>query len=278
MTERNDKLYDELRAQEHHGNGRASLADVGVVILAGGKGTRLAPYTSVLPKPLMPIGDRAILEIVVDQLADSGFRSVTLCVGYLSHLIQAVLSNGPSRRVSMRYVREKDPLGTAGPLRLVGGLDDTFLAMNGDVLTTLPYSDLVQQHRASGNVLTVAAHRRTTKVDYGVLHLNGTQHQDVSRMTAYEEKPEFSWTVSMGIYVMEPEALEYIPPGRYFDFPDLVHALLQADRPIGAYVYDGFWLDIGRHEDYEHAVALWENGEGFEKNGKKLIAPADTIE
>jgi NDP-sugar pyrophosphorylase family protein len=278
VTETNEKLYDEVGAQAHHGNGQASLADVGVVILAGGKGTRLAPYTSVLPKPLMPIGERAILEVVVEQLADSGFRSVTLCVGYLSHLIQAVLSNGSGRRVSMSYVHEKDPLGTAGPLRLVDGIEGTFLAMNGDVLTTLPYSDLVQQHRASGNVLTIATHRRTTRVDYGVLHLNGRQHQDVSRVTAYEEKPEFSWTVSMGIYVMEPEALEYIPPGRYFDFPDLVQALLQADRPIGAYVYDGFWLDIGRHEDYQHAVLLWENGEGFEKNGKRLIVPADTIE
>ena len=281
VTETNGKLDDELRAQADgngNGNAEASLADVGVVILAGGKGTRLAPYTSVLPKPLMPIGERAILEVVIEQLADYGFRSVTLCVGYLSHLIQAVLSNGTGQRVSMRYVREKDPLGTAGPLRLVDGLDSTFLAMNGDVLTSLPYGDLIRQHRASGNVLTIATHRRTTRVDYGVIHLNGKQQRDVSRVTAYEEKPEFSWTVSMGIYVIEPEALEYIPAGQYFDFPQFVQTLLQADRPIGAYVYEGFWLDIGRHEDYQHAVELWETGQGFANNGKRLIAPADTIE
>jgi NDP-mannose synthase len=277
MTETNEQLHDKLRSHAHRqGSGQAFLADVDVVILAGGKGKRLAPYTSVLPKPLMPIGERAILEVVVEQLADSGFKNVTLCVGYLSHLIQAVFNNGSGRRVSMRYVREKDPLGTAGPLRLVDGLEGTFLAMNGDVLTTLAYDDLVREHRASGNVLTIAAHRRTTKVDYGVLHLGGAQ-QKLSRVMGYEEKPEFSWTVSMGIYVMEAEALDYIPRARYFDFPDLVQALLRADRPIGAYVYDGFWLDIGRQEDYQQAVALWENGEA-EKYGKKLLAPADTID
>jgi NDP-mannose synthase len=277
MTAANEQLYGKLGEHAHaHGNGQALLRDVNVVILAGGKGKRLAPYTSVLPKPLMPIGERAILEVVVEQLADSGFRNVTLCVGYLSHLIQAVFANGPSRRVSMKYVRENDPLGTAGPLRLVDGLEGTFLAMNGDVLTTLPYDDLVRAHRASGNVLTIAAHRRTTKADYGVLHLDGAE-QHLSRVTGYEEKPEFSWTVSMGIYVMEPEALEYIPHGRYFDFPDLVQGLLRADRPIGAYVYDGFWLDIGRQEDYQQAVTLWENGEAH-KNGKNLLAPADTVD
>jgi NDP-sugar pyrophosphorylase family protein len=277
MTAANEQLYDELREHAHEpGNGQAPLGDVNVVILAGGKGKRLAPYTSVLPKPLMPIGERAILEVVVEQLADSGFRNVTLCVGYLSHLIQAVFANGPSRRVSMRYVRENEPLGTAGPLRLVDGLEGTFLVMNGDVLTTLPYDDLVRAHRASGNVVTIATHRRTTKVDYGVLHLEGAE-QRLSRVTGYEEKPEFSWTVSMGMYVMEPEALECIPPGRYFDFPDLVQALLREGRPVGAYVYDGFWLDIGRQEDYQQAVTLWENGEAH-KNGKNLLAPADTTE
>jgi NDP-sugar pyrophosphorylase family protein len=128
MTAANERLYDKLGEHPREkGNGHAPLGDVNVVILAGGKGKRLAPYTSVLPKPLMPIGDRAILEVVVEQLADTGFRNVTLCVGYLSHLIQAVFTNGPSRRVSMRYVRENDPLGTAGPLRLVDGLEGTFL-------------------------------------------------------------------------------------------------------------------------------------------------------
>ncbi len=281
MTAANEQLYDKLGGHPHQ-NEDAPLSDVNVVIFAGGKGKRLAPYTSVLPKPLMPIGERAILEVVVEQLADTGFRNVALCVGYLSHLIQAVFTNGPSRRVSMRYVHEDDPLGTAGPLRLVDGLDGTFLAMNGDVLTTLPYDDLVREHRASGNVLTIATHRRTTKVDYGVLHLDGAK-QGLSRVTGYEEKPEFSWTVSMGIYVMEPEALDYIPRDRYFDFPDLVQALLAADRPVGAYVYEGFWLDIGRQEDYQQAVALWETGEAHRngdavKNGKTLITPADTIE
>ena len=232
--------------------------DTRVVILAGGRGRRLEPYTSVLPKPLMPIGNRSILEILVHQLADAGFYNLTFCVGYLSHLIRAVFENGPGERVDITWVREPDPLGTAGPLRLVKGLDDTFLAMNGDLLTTLDYSALLEHHREAGNVLTIATHRRRVQSDYGVLHLgDGT---DAQRVFAYQEKPEMVWNVSMGIYVLEPEALSFIPESGPFDFPDLVQALLEADRRIGSYVHDGLWLDIGRHEDYENAVELWAHG------------------
>jgi NDP-sugar pyrophosphorylase family protein len=249
---------------KHLGTGASKrAADEGAaepraVILAGGRGTRLAPYTSILPKPLMPIGDRSILEIVVRQLVDSGIRDVTLCVGYLSHLIRAVFDagavNGNSNGgVNITYVQEHDALGTAAPLRLVEGLDDTFIAMNGDVLTTLDYRDLLNHHRAAGNVLTIATRRRSIKIDYGILHL------DVGRRVRdFEEKPELASVVSMGIYVMEPAVLHFIPDGHPFDFPDLVHALLAAGAPIGAYEYDGLWFDIGRHEDYGRAVAAWE--------------------
>jgi NDP-mannose synthase len=222
------------------------------VILAGGRGTRLAPYTSVLPKPLLPIGERAILEILVERLAEQGFREVTLCVGYLAHLIQAVFNHGAGRGVEISYVHEDEPLGTAAPLRLVPGLDETFLVMNGDLLTTLDHRNLVQHHREAGNALTIATHKRRTRLDYGVLHLNGHG----ARVAAYEEKPEIATTVSMGIYVLEPRALEHVPAEGPFDFPDLVHALLAAREPVGAYLYDGFWLDLGRHEDYE-AAAAW---------------------
>jgi NDP-sugar pyrophosphorylase family protein len=228
------------------------------VILAGGRGTRLAPYTSILPKPLMPIGNRSILEIVVDQLSGRGFNDITFCVGYLSHLIRAVFDNGAKGNASITYVWEEEPLGTAGPLRLVDGIDRTFIAMNGDVLTTLDQRTLVQEHRASGNLVTIATHKRTIKADYGVLHLDGAKTPMVRRVVAYEEKPEIVSPVSMGIYVLEPEALEYIPAGTYFDFPDLVHALLAGGKQVGAYMYDGPWFDIGRHEDYERAVAAWE--------------------
>jgi NDP-sugar pyrophosphorylase family protein len=225
------------------------------VVLAGGRGTRLAPFTSVLPKPLMPIGDRSILELVIDQLVSSGITSISLCVGYLSHLIEAVLENGGSRGAGISYVREQHALGTAAPLRLVEDLDETFIAMNGDVLTTLDHRVLVEYHRAQGNLLTIAASQRHIKIDYGVLHLS--EEDDCGRVRAYEEKPEMTSAVSMGIYVLEPEAREYIPTEGHFDFPDLVQALLADDRPVGAYQYEGLWFDIGRREDYEQAVDAW---------------------
>jgi NDP-mannose synthase len=229
------------------------------VILAGGRGTRLVPYTSVLPKPLMPIGDRSILEIVVHQLAAHGFTDVTFCVGYLSHLIRAVFDSRTPDDVTVRYVQEDVPLGTAAPLRLVDNLDETFLMMNGDVLTTIDYRALVRFHRRQRNVLTVATGERTIKIDYGVVHLNG-QNGSV-RVGRWEEKPEVASTISMGIYAVEPRALDYIPSKGSFDLPDLVQALLDAGEPVGAYRFGGTWFDIGRQEDYQEAVAAWaENG------------------
>jgi lipopolysaccharide/colanic/teichoic acid biosynthesis glycosyltransferase/dTDP-glucose pyrophosphorylase len=240
------------------------------IILAGGRGTRLAPYTSVLPKPLMPIGERAILEIVVERLADEGLTDITFCVGYLSHLIRAVFDNRRDPRASIAYVQEESALGTAGPLLLVPELDDTFLVMNGDVLTTLDFRELVRHHRRHGNVVTIATFRRTVKIDYGVLYV----HRDGDgpsgqRVQAYEEKPEICSTVSMGVYVIEPRALGYIPPGTYFDFPDLVQALLSAGERVGSYAYDGLWFDIGRHDDYERAVAVWtDSPQPVARNGE----------
>jgi NDP-sugar pyrophosphorylase family protein len=227
---------------------------VKAVVLAGGKGTRLAPFTSILPKPLMPIGKRSILEIVLSQLAAAGIVDVTLCVGYLSHLIKAVIGDGEDP-LRITYVHEEEALGTAGPLRLVPGLDSTFVAMNGDVLTTLDYNVLIERHRADGSILTIATRERPIKIDYGVLYLgmNGSSN----RVCEYVEKPEVASVVSMGIYVLEPEALQYMPPEGYFDFPDLVHALLRAGEPVGAYRYDGLWFDIGRRDDYEEAVEAW---------------------
>jgi NDP-sugar pyrophosphorylase family protein len=243
----------------------AEQATPRAVILAGGRGTRLAPYTSILPKPLMPIGDRAILEIVIDQLGEHGFRDVVLSVGHLAHLIRAVfdhegpvrLANGSRPRIS--YVHEERALGTAGPLRLVSGLDRTFLVMNGDVLTTLDYSDLLRRHQESEKVLTIATKRRSIEVDYGVLRLEDGS-KSLARVTGYQEKPEYVSTVSMGVYVLEPKAIEFIPPDRPFDFPELVHALLDAGEPVGAYPYDGLWFDIGRRDDYERALEAWQNG------------------
>ena len=233
-----------------------------VAVLAGGRGTRLAPFTSVLPKPLMPIGDRSILEVVIHRLAAQGFTDVTLCVGYLSHLIRAVSDHFEDNGAQITLVQEHEALGTAAPLRLLGDLDDTFVVMNGDVLTTLDFRDLVEHHRANDNLVTIATRQRTIKIDYGVLHVsspaNGHTPPGAPRqVVGFEEKPEIVSTVSMGIYVLEPRALGFIPEDGHFDFPDLVHALLEAGERVGAYMFDGLWFDIGRQDDYEEAVAAW---------------------
>ncbi len=267
-----DNGYDTLGHVAHPWNGNgAALNGNGhgaqgarAIIFAGGRGTRLAPFTSVLPKPLMPIGDRAILELVIKQLSDSGVADVTLCVGYLSHLIEAVVGDGSRHGVNVTYVREQEALGTAAPLRLVEGLDKTFFAMNGDVLTTLDFGELLRHHRETGSMVTIATRERPIQIDYGVLHLRPTG----DRVYKYTEKPKSTATVSMGIYVLEPEALEYIPEEGYFDFPDLVKALLRARQPVGALRFDGLWFDIGRRDDYEEAVTTWlqatmeQNGNG----------------
>lgn len=228
------------------------------VILAGGRGSRLAPFTTVLPKPLMPIGDRAIIEVVVKQLHSYGFGRLTLAVGYLAHLLEAVLGDGSAYDLEIGYHHEAEPLGTAGPLATIDGLrDEPFLAMNGDVLTTLDYGAFMDAHLASGNAMTVAVHARTVRTNYGVLHLGEEQDGGVSAVTGYEEKPEIPYTVSMGVYALSPAAVEQIPP-TYFDVPDLVLALLEAGKGVGAYPFDGYWLDIGRHDDYEQAQNDYE--------------------
>jgi NDP-sugar pyrophosphorylase family protein len=243
------------------------FAGTPVVILAGGRGTRLAPYTSVLPKPLMPVGDRSILEIVIDQLGSHGFRNINLSVGYLAHLIRAVFDHANARDgVEITFVHEEEALGTAAPLHLIDGLDRTFVVMNGDVLTTIDYADIVRYHHAARNMLTIATHVRTVKINYGMLDLDV-----MARVREFYEKPEIVSPVSMGIYVMEPEVLEYVPEGSYFDFPDLVRALLAAGQPIGAYRFHGKWFDIGREDDYAEAVLEWETnglfGDGAGANG-----------
>jgi NDP-sugar pyrophosphorylase family protein len=241
-------------------NGRHHATPTKTIILAGGRGTRLAPYTSVLPKPLMPIGDRSILEVVVSQLADQGLTDITFSVGYLSHLIRAVFEHACDPRASVRYVQEDAALGTAGPLRLIDGLDDAFVVMNGDVLTTLDFRDMIRVHKERGNVVTIATHERTVKINYGVLYVD-PDDPDAQLIQAYEEKPEIASTVSMGIYVIEPRALEFLPPEGYFDFPDLVQELLAAGEPVGTYAHSGLWFDIGRQDDYEQAVAVWTESE-----------------
>jgi NDP-mannose synthase len=220
------------------------------IILAGGKGTRLAPYTTIFPKPLVPIGDRPILEIIIRQLVRQGLGDITLSVGHLGELIEAYFQNGHRNipGLTLDYFREKQPLGTAGSLAMISGLDETFMAMNGDILTTLDYRALIQHHRDTRAALTIAMHQKDVKIDLGVLETN--EHGD---LTTYREKPLYSFSVSMGIYVYEPHVLQYIPKGQYMDFPDLVKLLLNKGEKISGFPSKDYWLDIGRREDYELA-------------------------
>lgn len=241
------------------GPARSEQPDTGAqaIILAGGLGTRLRPYTTVLPKPLMPIGDAPILEVVMRQLGYYGFTNITLAVGYLAHLIQAVFQDGARHGVSLQYHHEEHPLGTVGPLALMDNLHERFLMMNGDILTTIDYRALFAAHEAAGNALTVATHVRTVCSDYGVLDLDG-QNGATRRVRGFREKPAIDHTVSMGVYVLDRRVCKYIPVGEHFDLPDLIWRLLEAGLPVGAYCYDGFWLDIGRPEDYAQAVEDFE--------------------
>jgi NDP-sugar pyrophosphorylase family protein len=224
------------------------------VILAGGKGTRLAPYTSVFPKPLMPVGDMPILEIVISQLAHYGITHITLAVGHLATLLQTFFGDGARHGVTIDYAFEDQPLGTAGPLAQISGLDETFVVMNGDVLTTLDYSELLRYHRQSGAVATIATHQREVKIDLGVIELDGG-----NRVKGYVEKPRYDYRVSMGVYVFEPRVLRYIPRGERLDFPNLIQHLLQIGECIVGYPCKGYWLDIGRPDDYEQAVKDFES-------------------
>jgi NDP-mannose synthase len=223
------------------------------VVLAGGKGARLAPYTKILPKPLMPIGDMPILEILLRQMKRAQVNEVIIAVGYLAHLMEAFFQDGKRFGLDIRYSIETQPLGTAGPLALVKGLDDTFIVANGDVLTTLDLRALVDYHHKSGGIATIASHARKVKVDLGVIEYDGS-----NRITGYNEKPAFDFFVSMGIYVFEPRVLEYIPSNHYFDFPDLVLRLIQAGETVIGYPFDGYWQDLGRTDDYEQAVKDFE--------------------
>ena len=219
------------------------------VVLAGGKGARLAPYTHILPKPLMPIGDMPILEVLLRQMKRAGVDEVVLTVGHLAQLLQAFFLDGSQWGLHIRYSYENQPLGTAGPISLIEGLDETFLVTNGDVLTTLDLSALIAFHRAHGGLATIAVHRRQVKIDLGVVQCNGG-----NTICGYIEKPTYDYTVSMGLYVFEPRVLEYIPCGQYLDFPDLVLKLLAAGEKVVGYPFGGYWKDLGRPDDYEEAA------------------------
>jgi NDP-sugar pyrophosphorylase family protein len=236
------------------------------VILAGGEGVRLRPYTSVLPKPLMPIGDRPVLDIVVRQLKAHGFDRITLATGYLAELIEVFFRDGSAYGIPIDYYREHEPLGTVGALALIDGLaDDDVLVMNGDVLTDMDYGALLERHRAGDSVATIATKVRNVQVSLGVLRFD--DERDSTRLTGYDEKPAIDYTASMGVYCFAPRALAYIDPGERIDFPDLILRLIAAGEVVRSWPSEDYWLDIGRHEDYELAQ------DEFESVRERLIPP-----
>jgi NDP-sugar pyrophosphorylase family protein len=222
------------------------------VILAGGEGTRLRPYTTVLPKPLMPIGDRPVLDIVVRQLKAHEFDRITIATGYLAELIEAFFRDGAEYGIPIDYYREHEPLGTVGALALIDGLQqDDVLVMNGDVLTDINYGALLDRHRAGDAAATIATKVRHVPISLGVLRFGSDG--DPTRLTGYDEKPQIDFTASMGVYCFAPRALSHIKPGERLDFPDLVLRLIAAGEVVRAWPSSDYWLDIGRHEDYEQA-------------------------
>lgn len=218
------------------------------VILAGGKGTRLAPYTTILPKPLMPVGDMPILEIVIRRLVYYGFDNITLAVGHLSELIEAFFGDGSRFGAKLVYSREDAPLSTAGPISIIADLTETFLVMNGDLLTDIDFDKMLEFHRSKGAKATMAVYEKTIDIDLGVIEIDGK-----FSVGNYIEKPQYKYLVSTGIYLFEPSVLKYLPYGKKKDLPELVMEMLRNKENVLAFPFSGYWLDIGRHDDYKVA-------------------------
>ena len=224
------------------------------IILAGGKGTRLRPFTVNFPKPLVPLGDVPVVEVLLQRLISFGVTDVTMTLGHLAELMKAYFThrNQLTSRMNLKFVAEESPTGTAGSVTLVPDLEDTFLVMNGDLLTDLNFHALVDFHRSRQAMLTIATHSRHVKIDLGVLEID-----DCGLIVNYLEKPEKYYDVSMGIYVYEPAVLKYVTKGQHLDLPDLVLRLIAAGERVCAFQTDCQWLDIGRPDDYALAQELF---------------------
>lgn len=232
------------------------------VILAGGFGTRLFPYTSILPKPLVPVSDKPIIEIVIRQLAYRGFDRITIAVGYHAELIMAVLGNGEKFHVQIDYSIEEKPLNTIGPVRLIQNLNEPFLLMNGDLLTDLNYADLYRSHQKNGSILTVASCKKHVCLSLGVM-----EYDENNQLISFQEKPKFDYDVSMGVYILEPRISDFIPENQPFGFDQLILRLLDAREPVSVYPFHGNWLDMGTQDDLNRAI------EEFEADKTRYLPP-----
>jgi NDP-sugar pyrophosphorylase family protein len=226
------------------------------VLLAGGEGTRLRPLTAVFPKPLVPLGDKPIIEILLRRIAACGFRSVTLCIGYLGELLMAVCGDGHKFGLAVNYVREETPLGTAGPLSLVDTESDPVLVMNGDLLTTLDFRKMIASHVDRSAEVTIALFQRDVPIDFGVI-----DSDESGTFKAYREKPVFHFEVSMGVYILSRDVINQLRPGEHLDMPDLILRVQRQGGLVNCYREDCFWLDIGRMDDYAMAQDVYTNNE-----------------
>ena len=228
------------------------------ILLAGGKGTRLRPFTHVFPKPLMPLGEAdpmPIIEVVLRQLARFGFRDVTIITGYLTELIEAFCGTGKKFGTRLNYRRELTPLGTAGGLTLLDRPEEPVLVINGDILTTLNYAEMYAFHRERGAAATIASYPREVRIDFGVLEFANDPHV----LAGYREKPEFSFQVSMGVYILDPAAWDYLVPGQPLPMPELLETMRKSGRSVHCFRQNCYWLDIGRHDDYATANDIFES-------------------
>jgi NDP-sugar pyrophosphorylase family protein len=229
------------------------------VIMAGGKGTRLKPYTTSIPKPLVPVGEKAIIEILLHSLKKHGVGEVFICLNHFARMIEAFLGNGERFGLKISYSLEDRPLSTVAPLKLIRDLPDDFLVMNGDLLTDLDFAGLYQFHQKGSSLLTVATYSRTSKIDFGVIDIDPA----TGTASGFREKPEFRFDVSMGVYAMNKKILDLIPENEPFGFDHLMMKLLKSHQPIAVFPYHGYWLDIGRPEDYDKANEDIQKMEGL---------------
>jgi NDP-sugar pyrophosphorylase family protein len=236
------------------------------VILAGGKGTRLLPYTVVFPKPMLPLGGQPIIQIILTQLVKHGFTDIVISLGYLGDLIELYLNEKRPEGVNLRFVREQKPLGTAGALSLVEDLEEDFLVVNGDILTTLDYRAMFDFHREHRSALTVAVGVKEVCMNLGILTLDG---QD--RVTGIEEKPTYRFNDNMGIYVYNRSAVSFIPQNQRTDLNVLMESLIKENLPVFGYRSQGpyYWIDIGQHAEYDKA------NEEFEKHREVFLGKGD---
>jgi len=229
------------------------------VILAGGKGTRLRPLTAVFPKPLVPLGNKPIIEILLRQLQAVGLTRINICTGYLAELIMAVCGDGSKYGLEITYTSEESPLGTAAPLAEIQDLADPFIVMNGDLLTTLNFGKMMDFHVAEQADITVGVFQRDIKIDFGVVDSN-----EQGEFLGFREKPTFYHEVSMGVNVIGQGAMQHVVRGEYLDMPDLVLKVHENGGKVALYREEGcYWLDIGRMDDYALAQEQFEQQEGL---------------